>query len=61
MQEKDNTVYTISEVAEMLQKHPQTIRYWIKNKKLRAMKVGEHGQYMIKSEDLEEALDFKPD
>lgn len=60
MKEKDNRVYTISEVAELLEKHPETIRLWIRKGKLPAMKAGKLGHYMIKAEDLE-CLNYRPE
>lgn len=56
---ENNRVYTISEVAELLEKHPQTIRLWIKKGLLPALKAGSKGQFMIKAEVLE-CLNYKP-
>jgi len=49
--------YSVEKVAEMLDLHPQTIRRWIKEGKLKATKPGQ--SYKIRKEDLEELLKNK--
>jgi len=46
--------YTVSEVAEMLHRTPQTIRRLIKENKLPALRVG--GGYLITQETIEKIL-----
>lgn len=38
----ENQVFTPDEVAEILKIHPQTIRKWINEGKIRGFKVGAH-------------------
>ncbi|WP_129409050.1 helix-turn-helix domain-containing protein [Marinitoga lauensis] len=50
--------FTLKETGSMLNKHPETIRRWIKEKKLKSYKVG--NVYYIKEEDIKNIL-FKQD
>lgn len=47
-------VYTVEQVANLLQTTPQTVRRLIKEKKLKAFRVGM--QLRIKKEDLDEYM-----
>ncbi|KLO21859.1 hypothetical protein X275_08180 [Marinitoga sp. 1197] len=50
--------FTLKEAGSMLNKHPETIRRWIKEKKLKSYKVG--NVYYVKEEDIKNLL-FKQD
>ena len=60
MQETDNRVFTVPELARLYKRHPRTIRRWIKKGKLPAIQVGKFGRYLIKGEDLK-CLNYKPE
>ena len=47
-------LYKTTEVAEMLDVSPSTVRYWIKKGWLKAIRVGKH--FKIKEEDLNEFI-----
>lgn len=51
-------IFTVSEAASFLHKHPDTIRSWIKNKKLKARKIsaGGEGVFVILRSDLLELV-----
>jgi len=49
-------LYTVSEVAEMLKITPQTVRKYIKEKKLKAQRVGR--PYLISGTGLKEFLNI---
>lgn len=49
--EKMDKLYTVNEVSEILNVHPNTIRLWIKDKSLKAVKVGK--QWRVKEIDLQ--------
>ena len=51
---ENTTAYTVQEVAEMLHKTPQTIRYYIKTGELKAKQVGR--PYYITEKALEEFI-----
>ncbi|MEJ2441743.1 MAG: helix-turn-helix domain-containing protein [Patescibacteria group bacterium] len=48
---------TVKETAKYLKKHPDTIRRWIRERKLRAQKLaGKYGVYLISRNDLLEFM-----
>jgi len=48
---------TVKEAAKYLKKHPSTIRRWIKERKLRALKIaGKYGVFLISRSDLLEFM-----
>ncbi|MGH8985865.1 MAG: helix-turn-helix domain-containing protein [Acidimicrobiia bacterium] len=47
---------TVSEAATRAGRHPETVRRWIRNGRLRANKVG--AQLVIEERDLEEMLEI---
>jgi excisionase family DNA binding protein len=47
------TYYTLGETAELLKVHPQTVRRWIREKRLRAQRFGK--QYRLRPEDIQRA------
>lgn len=51
-------IVTVEEAATFLHKHPDTIRRWIENKKLKARRLsaGGHGIYAILRNDLLELI-----
>jgi excisionase family DNA binding protein len=51
----DDQLLTVDQVAEELHLHPQTIRNWIRNGKLRAVKLGH--VFRVKREDMEEMIE----
>jgi excisionase family DNA binding protein len=54
---KLNELLTVKEAAKMLDKHPSTIRRWIKEKKLPAKKLsGKYGIYLIQRDDILELM-----
>jgi len=55
------TFYTTNKIAELMEVHPETVRRWIRNKDLNAIKIGKGKQckYKIKKEDFEKFLDEK--
>lgn len=55
MEDEKQTIYTVKEVAEMLKVHFQTILAYIKDGKLKAMKIGKG--YRISKKDLDDFLE----
>jgi len=54
---KLKNILTVKETAKMLKKHPGTIRRWIRDKKLPAIKLsGKYGIYLITREDILEFM-----
>lgn len=51
----DDKLYTINEIAAMVRVTPQTVRSWIRNGKMGALKV--HGSYRLTKVHLQEFLD----
>jgi excisionase family DNA binding protein len=48
---------TVKEAAKVLNKHPGTIRRWIKEKRLPARKLaGKYGLYLIRKDDVLEMM-----
>lgn len=48
---------TVKEASEVLDKHPATIRRWVKEKKLPARKLaGKYGLYLIGRDDVLELM-----
>lgn len=52
----DDKLLTLEDVAERLKISVSTVRRWVKSSELRAIKVGNRGQYRISLTDLEEFL-----
>jgi excisionase family DNA binding protein len=48
---------TISEAAEILNVHPETLRRWDNKGKLKAIKINERGDRRYKPEDIERMLE----
>lgn len=46
----------VEKVAEELEVHVDTVRKWIREKQLRAIKLGRRGGYRIRRSDLNEFL-----
>lgn len=50
--DKKTTYYTIEEIAEMLKVNPESVRRWVRSKKLPAIKLS--GKYIrVKASDLD--------
>jgi excisionase family DNA binding protein len=50
--DKNQTYYTIEEVANLLKVNPESVRRWVRSKKLPAIKLG--GKYIrIEASDLD--------
>lgn len=47
--------YTVTEIAEILKLHPNTIQTWIKNKKMPGFKI--HSKYRIPKSDFDKWLE----
>ena len=57
----DNKIYTVTEVAEIFQTNPETVRKWIKTDKLLAIKGGSKKEGMrISEESLKKFLTDSP-
>lgn len=54
MTEENNSFYTVEQVAELLQVHWQTVLNYIKNGKLKALRLGKG--YRVSKESLEQFL-----
>jgi len=50
---------TISEVSNILNVHPNTLRKWDKEGTLKAIRFGERGDRRYKREDIEKLIKFK--
>lgn len=50
---------TLSEVANILNVHPNTLRKWDKEGTLKAIRFGERGDRRYKREDIEKLIKFK--
>jgi excisionase family DNA binding protein len=50
----DQTLYTVDEIAGLFHLHTRTVRRWIKERKLKASKVG--GQWRVREQDLREII-----
>lgn len=50
-------IYTLKEVAHLLQVNVITVRRWIQDEKLKAVKLGK--EYRVKETDLKEFLEIK--
>lgn len=50
-------IYTVEEVANMLQVRVTTVRYWIKHNKLIATRLASSRLYRIKESDLNKFLE----
>jgi len=53
---KKNKLLKISEVAEILNVHPNTLRKWDKKGILKAVRFGERGDRRYKKEDLKRLI-----
>lgn len=53
----EERIYTLQQVAEMLEFHPNTIRRWIAKGDLVASELG--GQFRIRKSDLDALMDRK--
>lgn len=51
---ENNSFYTVEQVSELLQVHWQTVLNYIKNGKLKALRLGKG--YRIQKEDLDEFI-----
>ncbi len=54
MEELTETFYTVQEAADLLKVHYQTVRNWIKNNEIRAVKIGR--SYRIPKSEIEHRL-----
>jgi len=52
----DERILTVEDVAKALSVHPETVRNWIKNGQLRAMKLGGSAGYRITQSAFEDFL-----
>ena len=50
---------TIGQAAEILNVHPETLRRWGRNGKLKAIRVNERGDRRYKPEDLKKLMKIK--
>lgn len=46
-------LFTVNELAKILNKHPESIRRQIRSKKLKAIKTSNRGGYLIEFNDLD--------
>ena len=51
---------SVAEAAELLGKCEATIIHWIRRGKIKALRVGKLGDFMIPREDLMKSLEYKP-
>jgi len=51
---------SVNEVAARLRKHPEVIRRWIRDGKLKAYRSGSLGNFSIYPADIEKALEYSP-
>lgn len=59
MQKDLSKLLTLSEVAQILNVHPNTLRKWDKEGTLRAIRFGERGDRRYKREDIEKLIKSK--
>jgi len=53
----DDELLTVDEVAERLKLHPETIRRWIRSRKLRAIRLGAtRSGYRVRMSEVERLL-----
>ncbi len=57
----DDRWLTVAQIAERLQVHPETVRRWLRDGRLRGRNFGGKGGYRVRERDLEEFLDAEPD
>lgn len=55
----EKELFTVNQLAEMFEMHPKTIRRYIRNGVLKAVKIG--GQWRVKKDDLKNFLDSNKD
>jgi excisionase family DNA binding protein len=55
--QEDEALYTVEEVAKRLNVHPDTIRGWIRTRKLQAINLGGPAGYRIKKSALDRFMD----
>lgn len=60
MTQAQEQLLTVPDAAQLLGKHPNTIRRWIYAGLLPAKKVGKYGRFMIRKSDLEDAVEYQP-
>ena len=53
---KDVEILTVKEFADYLRVHGQTIKRWIKAKKIKAFQIRAHGSWRIKKSELEKII-----
>ncbi len=47
---------TVAQVAEKVQVHPETVREWLRNKRLRGTRLSRRAGWRIRASDLEQFL-----
>jgi len=52
--------YSVKQIAELLETNPETVRRWIRNKKLKAVQVSRKGGNVISEDDLKRFLSSTP-
>lgn len=52
---------SVPEAAKLLGKSDHCIYKWIRKGKIRALRIGELGNFMIPRKDLMDALEYKPE
>ena len=56
---KNNKLFKLSEAAELLNVHPNTLRKWDKKDILKAVRFGERGDRRYRKEDLLKLIENK--
>ena len=59
-EDRKDKLLTLPEAAALVGKHPQTIRRWIYSGHVPAKKVGKYGRFIIREQDLMDALEYDP-
>lgn len=57
MDEPDNRLYTVSEVAEYFRVDPESVRRWLRDRKLLGINLGRGPGWRIRVADLQQFVD----
>ena len=56
----DERWFTVAQIAQRLQVHPETVRRWLREGRLRGRNFGGKGGYRVRERDLEAFLAEEP-